>query len=50
MDSRKTGDIFDCPDKYNLKKRLENINRGIAKIVDPDFPENLSHKIGKAKD
>jgi hypothetical protein len=40
---RKTGDIFDCPDKYNLKKRLENINRGIAKIVDPDFPENLSH-------
>jgi hypothetical protein len=40
---RKTGDIIDCPDKYNLKKRLENINRTIAKIVDPDFPENLSY-------
>jgi len=39
---KKTGRIFKCPSKYNLKTKLENIKKWLAKLEHPDFPNNLS--------
>ncbi len=36
-----TGQIFECPPKYNLKTKLENLDRWIANMEHPDFPDNL---------
>ena len=37
-----TGIIYNCPPKLNLKKRLQNIERGIENLEHPNFPNNLS--------
>lgn len=37
----RTGRDFDCPPKYNLKTKLDNIDNWIAKMEHPDFPKNL---------
>jgi len=39
----KTGKIYNCPSKFDLKKRLKNIEKGIKNLEHPDFPENLSY-------
>ena len=38
----KTGKIFNCPRRYNLKIQLNGINKWITKLEHPDFPKNLS--------
>jgi hypothetical protein len=37
----KTKRIFNCPTRYNLKKKLDNLKNWIAKLEHPDFPKNL---------
>ena len=40
-----TGRIFNCPRKYNLKMKLDGINRGISSLEHPSFLlKNLSYE------
>lgn len=39
---KKTGKIFNCSSRHNLKTKLDGISKWIKKIEHPDFPKNLS--------